>query len=212
MKKIFLTITALALLLSNINAQDAEASKNLHFGVKAGVNLANVYDADGEQFNAESKAGFVAGAFLTIPLGEFLGVQPEVLFSQKGYQTTGSVIGIDYKYTHTSNYIDVPLLVAFKPIPFFTILAGPQYSFLISEKNEFTNTLFTDPLIQKSDFENKSVRKNTLGFVGGGEVNIDHLVIGARVGFDILNNNGDGTTTTPRYKNIVYQLTVGLRM
>lgn len=212
MKKSILIISALVLGLTSGFAQDSDTSKNIHIGFKVGANLANVYDTDGEQFNADPKYGLAAGLFLSIPIGEFLGVQPEILFSQKGYQTSGSVIGIGYNYTHTSNYIDVPLLFAFKPVPMVTILAGPQYSFLISEKNEFTNTLFTDPIINESDFENNDVRKNTLGFVGGVDVNVSQVVIGARVGWDILNNNGDGTTTTPRYKNMMYQLTLGFRL
>lgn len=212
MKKIFFTIAALALLVSNSNAQDESSSKNVHLGIKAGVNIANVYDTKGEKFDADAKVGFAIGAFLTIPLGEFLGVQPEILFSQKGYQRSGSILTEDYKYTHTSNYIEVPLLVAFKPIPLLTILAGPQYSYLISEKNEFTNTLFSDPLIQKSDFDNQDVRKNTLGFVVGADVNLSNFVIGLRAGWDILNNNGDGTSTTPRYKNRYCQATIGYRL
>lgn len=211
MKKIFIVIATVLLMVSNSNAQDNESSESLQFGFKIGANLANVYDSDGEQFNADAKAGIAAGAFLSIPLGRIFGIQPEILLSQKGYQTSGSIIGIDYRYTHTSNFIDVPLLVAFKPIPFITILAGPQYSFLLSEKNEFTNTIFSDPLVQEHNFNNDNVRKNTLGFVLGGDINIGNVVLSARAGWDILNNNGDGTQTTPRYKNVYYQGTLGYR-
>jgi len=212
MKKIFILIAAITLMASNISAQDNDSSEKLHLGLKIGVNVSNVYDTQGQQFTADAKAGLAAGAFLSIPIGKYLGVQPEILFSQKGYQTSNSILGFGYKYTHTANFIDVPLLFAFKPIPLITILAGPEYSFLISETNAFTNTIFSDPLIQKSDFDNSNVRKNTLGFVFGGDVNLGNIVIGARAGWDILNNNGDGTQTTPRYKNVYYQGTIGFRL
>jgi hypothetical protein len=32
-----------------------------------------------------------------------------------------------------------------------------------------------------------------------------------RGSWDLKNNNGDGTSTTPRYKNVWYQATVGYR-
>ena len=211
MKKLFIIIATLAFMVSNSNAQDNETSESPQFGFKIGANLANVYDTDGDQFKADAKLGLAAGAFLSIPLGRIFGIQPEILYSQKGYQSSGSIIEFDYKYTHTSNFIDVPLLVAFKPIPFLTILAGPQYSFLLSEKNEFTNTVFSDPLIQEHNFNNDNVRKNILGFVIGGDINVGKVVISARAGWDILNNNGDGTQTIPRYKNVYYQGTLGYR-
>jgi hypothetical protein len=47
--------------------------------------------------------------------------------------------------------------------------------------------------------------------VGGIDVNIDDFVVSARVSWDLLNNSGDGTSSTPRYKNIVGQITLGYR-
>ena len=211
MKKIFIAITALTMSVSAVVSQTTtyDTASSMKFGFKIGANVSNVYDAQGEQFNANPKLGLAGGVFLFVPVGNFLGVQPEILFSQKGYQSSGSVLGVDYKYMHTSNHIDVPILFAFKPVPELKILLGPQYSFLISEKNTFTNTLFSNPLIKETDFDNSNVRKNTLGFVFGGDLSLGRFVIGLRTGWDVINNNGDGTTTVPRYKNMYYQGTVG---
>jgi hypothetical protein len=211
MKKLTLCIAILTITASFTYAQDDESSEAFHFGLKAGANFANVYDTKGEEFNADAKLGFAGGAFVSIPIGRLIGVQVEALFSQKGYQSSGSILGIDYKYTHTSNFLDIPFLFAVKPVPSATLLIGPQYSFLISEKNKFSNSL-TDPIVQENNFENDNVRKNTLGFVIGGDLNIGKIVIGLRAGYDILHNNGDGTQTTPRYKNAYYQGTVGFRI
>jgi Outer membrane protein beta-barrel domain len=210
MKKIFIAITALTMSVSAVFSQtNNDAASAMKLGFKIGANVSNVYDTQGDQFNANPKLGLAGGVFLFVPVGSFLGVQPEILFSQKGYQSSGTVLGVDYKYTHTSNHIDVPILFAFKPVPELKILLGPQYSFLISEKNEFTNTLFTNPLIKQTDFDNSNVRKNTLGFVFGGDLSLGRFVVGLRTGWDVINNNGDGTTTVPRYKNMYYQGTVG---
>ena len=66
--------------------------------------------------------------------------------------------------------------------------------------------------IQQTEFENNNVRKNILCVTGGIDINIKHFVLGARAGWDVQDNNGDGTNSDPRYKNVWYQLTVGFRL
>lgn len=193
------------------NAQTTKMENNntAHFGLKAGINISNVYDSKGQDFKAKAKVGAVLGGFVSIPFGKYIGIQPEILYSQKGFKGTGSILGSPYSYTRTTNYLDIPLLLAIKPINELTIVVGPQYSFLLSEKNVFENTLFTS--VQEQQFNNDNIRKNTLAFLGGADVNFDKVVIGLRVGWDVQNNAGDGTNSTPRYKNVWYQATLGYR-
>jgi Outer membrane protein beta-barrel domain len=206
MKKLILTVVAAMAMAMSSNAQDS----GLQFGVKAGGNFSNVYDSQGETFNADGKLGFAAGVFLGIPLGELLGVQPEILFSQKGFKATGKVLGSAYSLTRTTNYIDVPLFLAIKPIPALTILVGPQYSYLLKQDDVFANSILN--VEQTKEFNNDNIRKNVLSIAGGLDINLKNLVIGARAGWDFQNNNGDGTKTTPRYKNAWVQATLGLRI
>ncbi len=211
MKKITLTAIALASLINTCYAQKdkLDVRDKLMLGVKLGANYSNVYDAQGEAFVADPKIGLAGGAFLAIPIGKYIGVQPEILFSQKGFKATGRILGDNYTLTRTTSYIDVPLLFAFKPSEFLTILAGPQYSYLLNQKDEFKNA--TTSIAQEQEFLNDNVRKNTLCITGGVDVNIRHFVIGARAGWDVQNNSGNGTSTTPRYKNVWYQATIGYR-
>lgn len=222
MKKIILIIIAINFIVAGASAQDnttdnraGSGDKNdlrnrLTFGLKAGFNYSNVYDSDGEEFDADAKTGLAAGAFLTIPIGTHFGVQPEVLFSQKGFKATGRLFGSNYTITRTTNYLDIPLLFAVKPIRELTLVAGPQYSYLLKQTNRFQNA--STSIEQEEEFDNDNVRKNTLCFLGGADINLRHIVLGARAGFDILNNNGDGTSDTPRYKNVWYQFTLGYRI
>jgi len=180
------------------------------FGLKAGINYSNNYDSEGEEFVSESKVGMAGGIFLGIPIGKFLGIQPEILYSQKGYKETGQFLGSTYALTRTTDYLDVPLLVSIKPVKFLTIQAGPQFSYLLKQKDLFTNLLAT--IEQENEFKNDNIRKNIFGFVGGLDININKLIIGARAGWDIQNNNGDGTSTNPRYKNAWTQATIGFRI
>ncbi len=195
---------------SNAQEDRTEVRDRILFGLKAGSNFSNVYDAKGEEFDAKSKLGLAAGVFLSIPIGEFIGIQPEILFSQKGFKATGGTLDNRYDLSNTTNYIDVPLLFSIKPVGFLTLLAGPQYSYLLKQKYEFKNV--STSVGQAEDYINdNNIRKNTLCFTGGVDLNIKHIVIGARAGWDLFDNNGDGTSTTPQYKNVWLQATAGYR-
>ncbi len=203
MKKTILMFVVATFIGGTIKAQ-SDTRDQLHFGLKIGANLSNVYDSKSKDYDADAKFGLATGAFLSIPIGQFLGVQPEILFSQKEFKATGTL----YTFTRTTNYIDIPLLVAIKPVPSLTILAGPQYSYLIKQKDEVSGPLSS---IVEKEFKNDNIRKNTLCFTGGLDFNFETIVLGARVGWDLYNNNGDGSSTTPRYKNVWYQATIGFR-
>lgn len=179
-------------------------------GAKAGGNLSNIYDSKSEGFQADPKLGLAFGAFITIPVGNFLGIQPELLFSQRGLRGSGSILLSPYSFTRTTNHIDVPILLAIKPIPVLTLLVGPQYSYLISQSYKFNNEFLN--IDQQEEFKNENIRKNTFCITGGFDINLNHFVISARAGWDLMDNNGDGTSTTPRYKNTWTQATIGFKL
>lgn len=211
MKKIIAMFVVMIPFVNACIAQsDKDYSESLTFGLKGGLNLSNVYDTEGEEFDADAKFGFAGGGFVSIPFGKLIGFQPEVLISQKGFQATGQMFGSTYSFTRTTTYLDIPLLFAIKPVEFVTILVGPQYSYLMKQKDVFSSPNIT--VDQETEFDNDNIRKNTLCITGGADININHVVIGARVGWDLMNNNGDGTSSTPRYKNVWYQATIGFRL
>jgi len=210
MKKNLFTILACIFMANTMNAQDTNSSDKIHIGLKVGGNYSNIYDTKGEKYNADGKIGLATGAFVSIPIGTYLGIQPEVLFSQKGFTATSSVLGANIKLTRTTNYIDVPVFLAIKPSEMITILVGPQYSYLMKQNDKFTNPITN--IETNTDFNTDNIRKNTFCLVGGVDINLSNIVLGARVGMDMYNNNGDGTSTTPRYKNVWAQATVGFRL
>lgn len=192
---------------TNIIGQDSESA--VQFGVKAGVNYANVYDSQGDEFRADGKFGFAGGVFLSALIGNIIGIQPEVMFSQKGFKAEGSLFGSNYGLTRTTNFIDIPIHLAVKPIPGLTILAGPQFSYLLRQKDVFNTSISTVEQIQ--EFENDNIRKNIFGLSAGLDFNVSHVVIGLRGSWDLSTNRGDGTSSTPRYKNALVQATLGFR-
>jgi len=211
MKKIIIVTGLLVSFASFGVAQNDsdDAREKLQLGIKAGLNFSNVYDAKGDDFSADPKFGLAAGVLLAIPIGKYLGIQPEIQVSQKGFKATGVILGEPYDFTRTTTYIDVPVQIAFKPMPFLTILGGPQYSYLAKQHDVFKSP--TTTYAQEQEFKNDNIRRNIFGLVGGVDFNLSHIVFGARVGWDVQNNNGDGTSSTPRYKNVWFQGTIGFK-
>lgn len=212
MKTQLLTLASIICITLHVSAQDNNTTDfrdKLTFGLKAGLNYSNVYDSQGEEFTSNAKFGLAAGVALSIPFGKYIGIQPEVLISQKGFKGKGKVLGGNYSFTRTTDYIDIPLLFLFKPSEFISIVAGPQYSYLVRQTDVFANA--TTTIEQEKEFENDNIRKNMFCFTGGFDINLKHIVLGARAGWDVQSNNGDGSSSTPRYKNVWYQGTVGYR-
>lgn len=203
--------TLMVLIMTTISfaqeKSDTDDRDKLKFGIKAGLNFSNVYDEEGEDFVADGKTGFAAGAFVSIPLGKVFGIQPEVMYSQKGFKGNGSFLGLDYDYKRTSTYLDIPLLLQIKPSKYLTLLAGPQFSYLLETKNEFNNTSSTT----EEEINSDNYKKGIIGAVVGADFNYENFVLGTRFGWDLNQSDADGNTDAPRYKNQVVQVTLGYR-
>ncbi len=209
MKNKLKLLSAICLIsMVTIQAQSTDRRENLKFGVKAGINVSNIWDSQNQEFTADSKVGFAGGIFLGIPIGSFLGLQPEILISQKGFKGSGTLLGSPYSTSRTTTYLDITLQLQLNPAPFITLLAGPQFSYLLKQKD--TYTYGSNSTEQEQEFNNENIRKNILGLVGGVDLIFGHLVLSGRIGRDLQRNNGDGTSLTPRYKNQWMQFTAGV--
>ena len=213
--KVMLLAAVLTLSVSPGYSQDGNEEKSprrndkLTVGIKLGANYANVYDDEGEDFVADPKTGFAGGGFFYIPIVRFIGFQPEVMYTQKGFRGTGTVSGDRYDLERTTSHIDVPLMLGIKPLRFVTLLAGPHYSYLLSQRDLFSSSTMSIDIEQQ--FEQENIRKNTMGVIAGIDINLLKFVFSARSGWDMTFNRGDGTSETPRYKNVWVQGTVGLK-
>lgn len=159
MKKLFL-MAAIAVFgfTSSLNAQ------NVSFGVKAGVNFANLagdfgYNDgyyDGYSRDTKAKVGFHIGGLAEIMLSEKFALQPELLFSSQGYKTE-YYDDNDNKQDNnvTLSYITLPIMAKFYPIENLAIEMGPQVGLLISandEEVEYYNDLYPeDDQIESKD-------------------------------------------------------------
>ena len=133
MKKI-LFFLFLVFMASNIRSQ-----VSVKLGLKGGLNISNV-DVSGyaEGINFENKALTSGhfGVFARFKLLGILAIQPEVLYSMQGLTLEGSAseIGLSQDFKMKMNYIQVPIMLKFYPVPGFNLQAGPQIGYLTSAK------------------------------------------------------------------------------
>ena len=124
MKKILLFLGLLVGVTTAANAQE------IRFGIKAGASLANV--SGDNTSSAKNVAGFVGGLAANFGFSDLISLQPELLYSMKGYKLESG----NAKSTTRLNYLDVPVLLKVNADgPFFE--AGPQVGFLLSRKTTF---------------------------------------------------------------------------
>lgn len=130
MKKIFLGLALVAgtFTFAQKTSSNTASSSPIRFGLKAGLNVSTI-----SNYDVNSKAGFYAGAFATIPVAQDFSVQPEVLYSGLGAKSknnSSDKLNLDY--------ITVPIMFQYNALPNLYVEAGPQFGFLVSAKNKFS--------------------------------------------------------------------------
>jgi hypothetical protein len=141
MKTKFLTLALFFGIVSTINAQSTTRESNV--GIKGGYNLAAVsFDGDGE---TGQRHGFHVGVYGESFLSDSFSIQPELMYSQQGYEITNG----NGTFTQKLNYINLPVMLKAYPAKNFFLEAGPQIGLAISHKEEydglFNSTAEYDP-------------------------------------------------------------------
>lgn len=103
------------------------------FGVKAGLNFANVSKAS--SINSSSHSGFHAGIFLAPPSKKIISSRTELLFSRQGYnyKTSTNTGTVDL------NYIQMGQLMSINITKFVSLLFGAQTAYLVSAGVDSSN-------------------------------------------------------------------------
>lgn len=188
----------------------SEARKKLVFGLKAGLNSSNIYNKSTTTYIASARIGGMVGALLCLPIGPLLGLQPEIHISQKGFIASGQISNEPYTLTRSTTHLDLPLLLQIKPFSFLSIVGGPQYSYLLKQRDDYSSTGNYEAITQ--NFSTTNCHKNLLGIVTGADLNLWHLVLSLRTGWDLTANHSAGQSSTPRYKNLWLQASIGYRI
>jgi outer membrane protein with beta-barrel domain len=123
MKKVFLS--ALTVILVNM-----AFAQHVEFGLKGGVNFANL--KDDANSNTDARTGFNAGALAHIHLSKTFAIQPEVVYSVQGAEYSSGKMQL--------NYINVPVLAQYMFGNGFRLQTGPQLGILTTSKFKSGNT------------------------------------------------------------------------
>lgn len=128
----------------NHNMEGNTAPRNSGFGLKGGLNISNIHGSNESAYpNAKGKTSFHVGAFSQFSVTDFFSVQPEVLYSRQGFNSSsnpGSAIktgAIDTKL----DYINVPVLFSFQVLDNISLQAGPMVGLLLTAKENDTETI-----------------------------------------------------------------------
>ncbi|SDY90325.1 porin family protein [Hymenobacter psychrophilus] len=210
------SLLAAAALLATFAVSETKA-QGIRLGLKGGANLSNLAGDLANKDGYDYKVGFHGGLMLNVGLIDdgFLSLQPEVLYSQKGYKyDTNQAFGL-YKREGdvTYNYIDVPVLLKVKAGNLF-FEAGPQYSYLLKVKDESTRSLNGTAVARTAAEKDLSnVNRNEFGYVAGLGVQTDMgLMLGVRYNgalTDFAKNNSYNNGELTNARNQVFQVSLG---
>lgn len=125
MKNLYIALFALFTTLG-VSAQDTT------FGLKAGVNFAKIGGDDINSGDVEGLTAYHFGLVAEFGVSESFSVQPELLYSVKGYSFE------DFGNSDTDvklNYISIPVMAKYYIADGVSLEAGPQIGVLVNAKS-----------------------------------------------------------------------------
>ncbi|WP_276498688.1 porin family protein [Pontibacter litorisediminis] len=169
-------------------------SPNSGIGIKGGVSFASVHGSDKDKFGStNSHTSFHAGVFAQFGLSDFFSLQPELLYSRKGFERQDSVYRFDY--------LEVPVLAVFNISDNLSVHLGPQVGVMVSAK------------VEDEEIDLEPYNTFEYGLAAGLEGKLDRFRLGARYahGFaDLRKQNDSGASIDEDIKNGVIQVYVGI--
>ncbi len=137
MKNIFIAIAFLA--AGGIQAQNTNPQGEFHYGLHAGLNLANLTNDD----EAETRVGANVGIFVAFDFEDSpFQLRTGLNYSQQG-ATAETILpvdldldpsgGIEVDATVKLDYLQIPLLVQYDFTPTLAVYLGPQVGFIVTD-------------------------------------------------------------------------------
>ena len=188
----------------------SESDLSPKFGIKAGVNLTNMYVQDVSDENM--KVGFNAGFFAKLPVTRGFSIQPELLYTSKGAKETyDNFIEGKGEYRFNLNYIELPVLAVFNVAKNFNLQVGPYISYL-AEAN--IKDLKDDGTIREiTDLDAENFNRIDYGVAGGLGIDISNFTLGARYNYGFREIGKSGSLSgqlTKDSKNSAVSLYIGI--
>jgi hypothetical protein len=172
----------------------AQGDENVttEFGIKGGFNMSNLYNGDADDNNI--LYGFNAGVYATLPVSDFIAIQPEILFTTKGAELEYNNAFATGTGKFKLNYIEVPLLVRVNITRNFNIHAGGYASYLVSSKVKGDGDFSFD-----EDLDTEDLNKFDAGLAAGIGVDFSPISIGLRYNYGLTTVGKERTVAGTTY-------------
>jgi len=199
MKKLF--IVFLTFLVLKVQAQD-----KFSIGIKVGQNFSSVNNV----YVDHNSASYHIGATAVIGIGPMFSLAPEVILTQTKLEANPSILAlaIDPTFkpeTFHLNYVAIPVLAQFKPFKSLLFQAGPQYSILLDQKKDGTETART------------AFSSGEFALVGGAKIDLGGFFLYGRyvIGMNNIGSAAEGYNNLQdksTWKTRQWQLGIGLSL
>ncbi|MBW6513270.1 MAG: PorT family protein [Candidatus Syntrophosphaera sp.] len=211
MRIMILTLLVLTMTFGLIHAESKFGPSV--FGIKAGMNISRV-TGDDSPVSADSHLGYHAGILMRLYISESLILQPELLYTQKGYnyKYTDTQAEVDHRIRDSFDYVEVPVLVKLNVNAGDVGLqpyAGLAVSYLVNAKSKETISNDNVSITYNNDVKEEV---NALGFgflVGADVVIMQKYLVGGRYNFGLSNIWKDGYEGGSDVQNGVLMLSLG---
>lgn len=186
MKKRSFYLYALTLFMTaSFGVLQAQENVTPEFGIKGGLNMSNLYTDDADDENV--LFGFNAGVYATLPVSDFVAIQPELLFTTRGSELEYNNALIEGNAKFKLNYIELPLLVRVNLTKNFNIHAGGYASYLVSSKVTGDGSFNFE-----EEFDTDNFNKFDAGLAAGVGVDFNPISIGLRYNYGLTTIVKDG--------------------
>ena len=195
-------ITTLCLISTLFTAK----AQNLEIGIKAGLNRDKIDLKELQNLSAKVEANTTVniGAYLRLstPFGLYL--QPEAVFNRRGSNFKIDIAGLQ-AFSHTANYMDVPVLVGWRVLKTFRLYAGPNFQFLLKQITDIPDN---------KDFKLENLKDRTTGFQVGAGLDILKLRVDLKYDFNTsdMGSAFSYKEISPTLQNKMLTLQVGLKL
>lgn len=190
----------------------AASAQSMEAGVKGGVTFATVPQIgqalDFDSSTTDYRAGLAVGGFVTYDVNDWFGVQPELLYVQKGVEVTRTDEAAAPTDRVEVDYLEIPVLARFSGGPSDTrvyLFAGPTFGIRLKatireERGEVTIERDVGDELTRTD----------VGLTFGGGVQAGFLLVEARYTEGLTHINKPGSPLIADVHNRTFGFMAGV--
>lgn len=200
--KRFISVLSLCFLLASVSLSQ------FGFGAKGGIDFATIGGADAIS-TSKTRTGFAVGAYAEFNIPFLLTIQPEVLYTTKGFELDGSILPdgpTSLIATNTYTYLEVPVLLKYVlPVPMVkpSLCVGPEVAFLLAARSKYKRI---DGGTNDDDYKSRTTSTD-VGAVFGASAHILFVDVDIRYDLGLKTTIKDGSG---KVYNRVWSIMVGI--